>query len=224
MRTGIEASRRAAEDIRAMIEEPFGPVTRPARRPARTMAEPAARSGRRVLVTGAGGGIGRAIAQAAAGAGAAVGLLGRTRSTLEELAGEVAGDTAVACADVSDPVGARGGRSASWPMRSAGSTGWSPRPPSTCAWAPTGEIDLGEWDRTIATNLSGAFYSCRFTLPHLVAAGGGSIVNITSVAGSAPGPRTWPTTRPRPGSSSSPGRSPSSTAPRASARTAWRPA
>ena len=31
----------------------------------------------------------------------------------------------------------------------------------------------GEWDRTIAVNLSGAFYCCRFALPHLVAAGSG---------------------------------------------------
>ena len=57
-----------------------------------------------------------------------------------------------------------------------------------CAWAPTGEMDVGEWDRTIATNLSGAFYTCRAALPHLVAAGGASIVNITSVAGI----RAWP--------------------------------
>jgi 3-oxoacyl-[acyl-carrier protein] reductase len=48
-------------------------------------------------------------------------------------------------------------------------------------------MDLGEWDRTVATNLSGAFYTCRFALPHMVTAGGGSIVNITSVAGT----RAW---------------------------------
>jgi NAD(P)-dependent dehydrogenase (short-subunit alcohol dehydrogenase family) len=46
---------------------------------------------------------------------------------------------------------------------------------------------LAEWDRTIAVNLSGAFYCCRFALPHLVAAGTGAIVNITSVAGE----RAW---------------------------------
>ena len=57
-----------------------------------------------------------------------------------------------------------------------------------CKWAPTGEMELAEWDRTIAVNLSGTFYVCRAALPHLVSAGGGAIVNVTSVAGL----RAWP--------------------------------
>jgi NAD(P)-dependent dehydrogenase (short-subunit alcohol dehydrogenase family) len=51
-----------------------------------------------------------------------------------------------------------------------------------------GEMQLAEWDRTIAVNLSGTFYVCRAALPHLVAAAGGAIVNLTSVAGF----RAWP--------------------------------
>jgi len=57
-----------------------------------------------------------------------------------------------------------------------------------CRWAPTGEMEVAEWDRTVAVNLSGTFYVCRAALPHLVAAGGGAIVNVTSVAGL----RAWP--------------------------------
>jgi NAD(P)-dependent dehydrogenase (short-subunit alcohol dehydrogenase family) len=133
-------------------------------------------AGRRVLVTGAAGGIGRVIALAAAGEGAAVGLLGRTRSTLEAVG---AGPLAVAdvsdAAEVERAVGELAGEL-------GGLDGLVTAAAIDCAWAPTAEMDLGEWDRTIATNLFGAFYTCRFALPHLVAAGGGSIVNISSVA------------------------------------------
>ena len=41
------------------------------------------------------------------------------------------------------------------------------------------------WDRVIGTNLTGAFYCSRAALPHLRKAGGGWIVNIASLAGTA---------------------------------------
>ena len=52
-----------------------------------------------------------------------------------------------------------------------------------CDWKPVGELSIESWDRTIRVNLSGTFYVCRAALPLLVDAGGGSVVNITSVAG-----------------------------------------
>lgn len=139
-------------------------------------------AGRRVLVTGAGGGIGSVIARAAAAEGAAVGLLGRTRASLDAVAAECAGPTAVATADVGDP-GALDPAIDQVAAELGGLDGLVTAAAIDCAWAPTGEMDLGEWERTIRTNLSGAFYSCRFALPHLVRAGEAAIVNITSVAG-----------------------------------------
>ena len=50
-------------------------------------------------------------------------------------------------------------------------------------WAPSADMELGVWDSTIAINLSGTYYTCRAAIPLMVAGGGGSIVNITSVAG-----------------------------------------
>lgn len=38
-----------------------------------------------------------------------------------------------------------------------------------------------EWDRTIATNLSAIFWACRAAVPHMLAGGGGSIINTASV-------------------------------------------
>ncbi len=49
--------------------------------------------------------------------------------------------------------------------------------------APLGEYPLDGWDRVIAVNLSGVFYGMRYQLGAIKAAGGGSIVNITSILG-----------------------------------------
>jgi NAD(P)-dependent dehydrogenase (short-subunit alcohol dehydrogenase family) len=39
------------------------------------------------------------------------------------------------------------------------------------------------WDRAFATNVRSIFLMCKYALPHMVAAGGGSIVNMASVGG-----------------------------------------
>ena len=49
--------------------------------------------------------------------------------------------------------------------------------------APVENIDIADWDRTIAIDLNGMFYCTRRAVPLLKMAGGGSIVNLSSVAG-----------------------------------------
>ena len=39
------------------------------------------------------------------------------------------------------------------------------------------------WDRTLAVNLKGAFFCSRAAVPHLRRGGGGTIVNVASIAG-----------------------------------------
>ena len=46
--------------------------------------------------------------------------------------------------------------------------------------APVEAVDPADWDRTIAVNLNGQFYCAREAIPLLKAAGGGSIVNMSS--------------------------------------------
>ena len=47
----------------------------------------------------------------------------------------------------------------------------------------TGEYDPEEWRRVLSVNLDGVFYCMRYELPAMVAAGGGAIVNLSSVLG-----------------------------------------
>ena len=53
------------------------------------------------------------------------------------------------------------------------------------ASAPTGEYDIDVYNRVVRTNLDGVFYSMRYEIPVIEAAGkGGAIVNVASILGS----------------------------------------
>lgn len=45
-----------------------------------------------------------------------------------------------------------------------------------------GELARSAWDRALALNVTGVFLACKHTLPHMLAAGRGAIVNVSSVA------------------------------------------
>jgi len=60
---------------------------------------------------------------------------------------------------------------------------------------PTGKVeDIApeDWDRTIAIDLNGMFYCTRKAMPLIKKAGGGSIINLSSVAGRLPFPMRTP--------------------------------
>ncbi|HEX2173553.1 MAG TPA: SDR family NAD(P)-dependent oxidoreductase [Dehalococcoidia bacterium] len=48
---------------------------------------------------------------------------------------------------------------------------------------PVSDLDEDVWDRVIDVNLKSIFLCCKYAIPHLVRAGGGSIINISSGAG-----------------------------------------
>jgi len=54
---------------------------------------------------------------------------------------------------------------------------------------PLAELSAETWDRTINTNLKGTYLVSKFCLPHLVASGGGSIVNLVSTYSIVGGPQ-----------------------------------
>ncbi|OAP39892.1 3-ketoacyl-ACP reductase [Sinorhizobium glycinis] len=137
------------------------------------------------LVTGAGSGIGRATARALAAEGAKVGVLGRTRSELESVAGLIraeGGQALVLEADVSNELQMREavkelvsefGR-LDIVIANAGING---------VWAPIDDLKPFEWDETIAVNLRGTFLTLHMTVPYLKQNGGGAIVVVSSING-----------------------------------------
>ncbi len=48
------------------------------------------------------------------------------------------------------------------------------------------EVTESDWDNCLDTNLKAAFFGAKFAIPHLIAIGGGVIVNIASNAGLLP--------------------------------------
>lgn len=47
----------------------------------------------------------------------------------------------------------------------------------------TAELDEEEWDRVIAINLKSVYLCMKYEIPHMQQAGGGAIVNVSSLAG-----------------------------------------
>jgi NAD(P)-dependent dehydrogenase (short-subunit alcohol dehydrogenase family) len=142
-------------------------------------------AGKVAIVTGGGRGIGRAIALAFAAEGAAVSVSGTGRAALEATAATITGNGGRALAliaDVSDEAAVA--RMVADTVKefarldilvnNSGISGPT---------APVSETPAGEWERTLAVNLTGAFLCAKHAAPHLIAAGGGRVINITSVAG-----------------------------------------
>ncbi len=49
--------------------------------------------------------------------------------------------------------------------------------------SPITEVDMGVWDRTMVLDVKGTMHACRHVIPRIVAAGGGTVVNMSSGAG-----------------------------------------
>jgi len=134
---------------------------------------------KRILITGASRGIGRAIAEKLAAAETTLLLHGRDAAALEQTrqAVEQRGARAeiVICdlsnaAAVSDAAARIAGAPLDVLINNAG----------IAVVKPLAEISLGEWERTLAINVTAAFLLTQKLAPQLRA--GGSIVNILSIA------------------------------------------
>ncbi|MEU9459480.1 MULTISPECIES: SDR family NAD(P)-dependent oxidoreductase [unclassified Streptomyces] len=142
-------------------------------------------AGRTALITGGASGIGLALAHRLAAGGASVVVADYDEAGARKaVAGlQSAGAEAAAVAmDVTDPASVEAGvqfavdtfGALHLAVNNAGIGG-----PSN----PTGEYGIDDWNRVVATNLSGVFYSMRYELPAIVAAGGGAVVNMSSILG-----------------------------------------
>jgi NADP-dependent 3-hydroxy acid dehydrogenase YdfG len=141
-------------------------------------------SGRVAVVTGATSGIGEATALAFAGAGAAVALAGRRQDRLEALAERIEGAGGRALAvptDVSDEAQARA--LVERTVSELGGLSILVNNAGVMLLGPVAGADTDEWRRMITVNLLGLLYCTHAALPVMEAAGGGDIVNVSSVAG-----------------------------------------
>jgi NAD(P)-dependent dehydrogenase (short-subunit alcohol dehydrogenase family) len=57
---------------------------------------------------------------------------------------------------------------------------------------PTHELTEAEWDRVQAVNVKGVFFCTKHAIPQMKAAGGGSIINLSSIYGLVGGPDVPP--------------------------------
>jgi len=141
--------------------------------------------GKVALVTGAGSGIGKASALELGKAGAVVVVMSRTAEEVEQTAREIemAGGTAKAyAADTSDHEQMKQlvaniiheFKRLDIVVANAGINGM---------WAPIDSLTPEEWDKTISVNLRGTYLTIHHTVPHLTAAGGGSIIVVSSING-----------------------------------------
>lgn len=141
--------------------------------------------GRVALVVGASRGIGAITAQAFAAAGAAVVLAARDGDALALVTSAIerrGGRATFVKADVTSEDSMRTvvdrtlDRYGRLDMALNNATA-GPRP------APLADIATGEFSEGIATNILGTFLGMKFQIPAMLATGGGSIVNMASVAG-----------------------------------------
>lgn len=140
----------------------------------------AALSGKVAIVTGGGTGIGLAIAKMFAEEGAQVVIAGRSQAALEKAAATI-GAHAIA-ADVSKEDEARklaqttaekfGGVDIL--VNNAGVTGQV---------ANAEDLDIAQWDETMAINIRGTILCIKHCVPLMRARGGGSIINMSSLMG-----------------------------------------
>ena len=140
--------------------------------------------GRTVVITGASSGLGKAAVYAYAKAGAAVLITARRFERLEAIREELAAQDyrveAVAC-DVREEEQVR--ETVKHALRSFGKID------VLCSFAAVtddrdvAELESGQWNDVLQTNLSGVYYFSKHVIPHMKERGYGRIINIGSVYG-----------------------------------------
>lgn len=141
--------------------------------------------GKVATITGSGSGIARAAAIIFAREGAKVGILelnpelGRTCEAEIRASG---GDATFFQTDVTQDASVKAGIDATAAKYGKLNVLFNCAGGSIAADNKITEVDLAVWDFTMNFDLKGPFLCCRHGIPHLIKAGGGTIVNVSSAA------------------------------------------
>jgi NAD(P)-dependent dehydrogenase (short-subunit alcohol dehydrogenase family) len=145
--------------------------------------------GRIAFITGGASGIGLGTALRFAEEGARVAIADmqseegeKARAEIEKASGKTSGEPLFVVCDVSDPESVKNAIDATVErfgrldivFANAGING---------VWAPIEELLPTEWDKTLDINLKGTYLTLHYAIPHLKAAGGGSVIITSSVNG-----------------------------------------
>jgi NAD(P)-dependent dehydrogenase (short-subunit alcohol dehydrogenase family) len=142
-------------------------------------------SGRVALITGGGGEIGGAIAMRLAAAGAVIAVADVRPDAAKQVAGEIANSGGRAIAVQADVSLADDVRQAV--QRTVQAFGKLTTLVNVAAnVTPDGTVEtltLEDWNDALAVNLTGVFLMCKYAVPEIRKAGGGTIINIASQLG-----------------------------------------
>ncbi len=139
--------------------------------------------GQSALITGGGSGLGLGCARRLAADGATVVLAGRHLERLDAAAAglrESGADVRTVVCDVTDEAAVAAACQAA---AGAGRFTMCVANAGFGNGGPFHSITLDDWNAVLGTNLTGAFLTMKHAVGHLVAAGGGSIVAVSSIAG-----------------------------------------
>ena len=148
------------------------------------MAKQGRIEGRIAFITGAGSGIGRASARLFAEEGASVVIAEKNAEAGARVAAEIeqAGGRALAVetdvtveSSIARAVAAAVERFGAIHVLFNCAGGSIPQD------GPVTDVDLAVWDHSIGLDLKGTFLCCRHVIPQIIAAGGGAVVNTSSV-------------------------------------------
>ena len=134
------------------------------------------------LITGGGGEIGGAIARRFAAEGALVAVADIEPAKAESVAKAIGADAQALTVDVADEKSAEAAVArtvaAFGRLNTLVNVAAAVTPDGTCE-----TLSLAQWNQAIGVNLTGAFLMCKFAVPAMRRAGGGSIINIASQLG-----------------------------------------
>jgi NAD(P)-dependent dehydrogenase (short-subunit alcohol dehydrogenase family) len=136
-----------------------------------------------VFLTGAGAGIAKATAKACVREGARVALIEINREAGQAAEREIGADALFVETDVTLDESVRAAVDATVRRFGRLDVIFNCAGGSLQEDVPVHEMDLEVWHRTIALNLLHPFLTCRHGIPHMMRAGGGSIINVTSHLG-----------------------------------------